>query len=210
MYPESLRFVNLLLEKHDDPFHLVDQVCRRLSCRMAFGTPAPGAAIATAAHNFMQNLSPGGQITNVLTFLRFLPKELNSDKVNEHIRVDVEDRVWIGCYNKALAAYNNGTLRDSYAKYYFEQREKTGLSEEEALHGIAMMATVSILTLIAPLQRWLVVMSEHPEWQAAVQNELDNVLQGRMADVTDSPQLPVLRASIIESVRFASPVPTGK
>lgn len=155
------------------------------------------------------NLSPGGQITNVLTFLRHLPDAMNADKQNEHTRVEVEDRVWIGSFNKAEAAFKNGTLRPSYARHYFEQREKLGLDEEEALNGIAMMATVSILTLIAPLQRWLIVMAEHPDWLAAVQNELDTVLQGRMADVADSPQLPILRATLLESVRYASPVPTG-
>lgn len=157
----------------------------------------------------MQNLSPGGQITNVLTFLRHLPAVLNSDKHNEAMRVDIEDRVWYGSFEKAKAAYENGTLRPSYAKYYFDHREKTGLTEHEALHGVAMMATVSILTLIAPLQRWLVVMAEHPEWQAAVQAELEETLQGRMADYYDSPKLPVLRATILESIRYASPVPTG-
>ncbi|KAK5957797.1 hypothetical protein OHC33_000986 [Knufia fluminis] len=209
MLPEATRFVHQLLEKHDDPFMLVDQLCGRLSSRMAFGTPAPRAAISRSAHNFMQNLSPGGQTTNVLTFLRHLPTFLNSDKHNEAMRVDIEDRVWYGCYDKAKAAYENGTLKPSYAKYYFDQREKTGLTEHEALHSIGMMATVSILTLIAPLQRWLVVMAEHPEWQVAVQKELDEALQGRMADYFDSPKLPVLRATILESMRYASPVPTG-
>ncbi|KAK5101976.1 hypothetical protein LTS08_004435 [Lithohypha guttulata] len=209
MLPEATRFAHQLLTKSDSPFMLVDQLCGRLSCRMAFGTPAPRAAISRSAHNFMQNLSPGGQITNVLTFLRHLPSWINSDKHNESMRVDIEDRVWYGSYDKAKAAYENGTLRASYAKYYFDQREKTGLSEHEALHGIAMMATVSILTLIAPLQRWIVVMAQHPEWQEAVQKELDEVLHGRMADYDDSPKLPTLRATILESVRWASPVPTG-
>lgn len=209
MLPESTRFAHQLLEKCDSPFMLVDQLCGRLSARMAFGTPAPRAAIARSAHNFMQNLSPGGQITNVLTFLRHLPEFLNSDKHNEAMRVDIEDRVWYGAYDKAKAAHENGTLNPSYAQWYFENEAKSGLTENEALHGIAMMATVSILTLIAPLQRWLVIMAKYPEWQKKVQEELDEQLQGRMADFTDSPKLPVLRATILESVRYASPVPTG-
>lgn len=209
MLPEATRFVNQLLNRSDTPFMLLDQLCGRLSCRMAFGTPAPRAGISRSAHNFMQNLSPGGQITNVLTFLRHLPAFINGDKHNEAMRVDIEDRVWYGSYDKAKAAYEQGNLPGSYARYYFEQQEKTGLNEHEALHGIAMMATVSILTLIAPLQRWILVMSNHPEWQKAVQKELDEQLQGRMADYTDSPKLPVLRATILESVRWASPVPTG-
>lgn len=177
---------------------------------MAFGTPAPGCAIARAAHNFMQNLSPGGQITNVLTFLRHLPSWINGNKHDEAMRVDIENRVWYGAWEKAKQAYANGTLPDSYAKYWFDNGEKkTGLNEEEALHGVAMMATVSILTIIAPLQRWLVIMADHPEWQKKVQNEIDTKLDGRMVDYMDSPKLPILRATILESIRWASPVPTG-
>ncbi|KAK4939715.1 hypothetical protein LTR66_014979 [Elasticomyces elasticus] len=209
MLPESLRFAVQLMDKVEEPFVLVDQVCGRLSCRMAFGTPAPRAAIARSAHNFMQNLSPGGRVANVLTFLRHLPTALNTEKQNEHMRVDIEDRVWYGSYKKAKAAYEAGTLPPSYAKYYLEQREKTGLSENEALHGIAMMATVSILTLIAPLQRWFVIMAQYPQWQRAVSQEIDEQLGGRPVDVNDGPKLPILRATILESIRYASPVPTG-
>lgn len=209
MLPETVRFTHQLLEKHDDPFMLVDQLCGRLSARMAFGTPAPRAGISRSAHNFMQNLSPGGRITNVMTFLRHLPTFLSTDKHDEAMRVDIEDRVWYGSFDKAKAAYENNTLRPSYAKYYFDQPAKSGLTEHEALHGIAMMATVSILTIIAPLQRWLAVMSHHPQWQKTVQAELDSVLGGRMADTQDSPKLPTLRATILESIRWASPVPTG-
>lgn len=177
---------------------------------MAFGTPAPGAAIARSAHNFMQNLSPGGQITNVLTFLRFLPGFINSNVHDEAMRVDIEDRVWVGAWEKAKQAYADGTLPESYAKYWLDNGEKkTGLNEEEALHGVAMMATVSILTIIAPLQRWLVIMADHPEWQKRVQDEMEQQLEGRMVDYADSPRLPVLRATILESLRWASPVPTG-
>ena len=115
MLPEATRFAHQLLVNADSPFMLVDQLCGRLSARMAFGTPAPRAAIARSAHNFMQNLSPGGQITNVLTFLRHLPEFLNADKHNESMRVDIEDRVWYGAYDKAKAAYE---------KYITMEREK--------------------------------------------------------------------------------------
>lgn len=211
MLPEAIRFVHKLAIKQDDPFVLVDRICSRLSARMAFGTPAPGPSIARSAHNFMQNLSPGGRISNVLTFLRFLPAAIHSEVHNENVRVDIEDRVWVGCYEKAKAAYENGTLKSSYAKFYFDNEAQLGLPEQEAMHGIAMMATVSILTIIAPLQRWLIIMGGHPQWQAAVQKELDAFFQaeGRMVDVTDSDKVPVLRATILESMRWASPVPTG-
>lgn len=211
MLPEAIRFSHRLLRNQDHPFTLVDQLCSRLSARMAFGTPAPGPAIARSAHNFMQNLSPGGRITNVLTFLRHLPSFMHDEVHNEIARVEIEDRVWVGCFEKARSAYKNGTLKPSYAKYYFDNEKQSGLSEMEAMHGVAMMATVSILTIIAPLQRWLIVMAAHPEWQIKVQAELDRhfAASGRMVDVSDATTMPVLNATILESMRWASPVPTG-
>lgn len=209
MLPEAVRFLNQLVNQSDEPFILLEQLCRRLSSRMAFGDTASGAAITRSAHNLMKNLSPGGRITNTLRFLKFMPIWLSPDKKNEAIRVEVEDRVWYGAFQCAKAAYQKGTLPDCYVKYYLEDQEKVGMSEADAIYGVGMMATVSVLTITAPIQKWLIAMSEHPQWQLAVQQELDEVLGGRLADVDDGPLLPKLRATIVESIRWVSPIPTG-
>lgn len=176
---------------------------------MAFGTPAPHSGMSRLAHHLMKNLSPGGRITNVMTFLRHLPTCLNPETHDEITRVEIEDRVWNSNVAKAKTAYKAGTLKPCYAKYYFDNAESTGLTEQEAVYGIAMMATVSVITISAPVQRWIVLMAEHPEWQDAVQKELREQMNGRMVEFTDSPKLPVLRATILESMRLASFIPTG-
>lgn len=157
----------------------------------------------------MENLSPGGRVTNVMQFLRFLPTSLNPETHNEIMRVEIEDRVWNSNVAKAKAAYKAGTLKPCYARYYFENVESTGLTEQEAVYGISMMATVSVITISAPVQRWLVLMAEQPQWQEAVQKELRDQMNGRMAESVDSPKLPILRATILESMRLASSIPTG-
>lgn len=207
--PEAIRYVNRLLDKADSQCALLEELCRRLSSRMAYGSTMPSAAIVYSMHNLMRNLSPGGRITNTLTFLKFLPTWMNPEKQHEAKRIEIENRVWVGAYKDAKAEYVKGTLPDCYVKYYLDQQLKSGLTESEAIDGIGMMATVSIITLVAPLQRWLVAMAENPEWQTRVQDELFEQLGTRFADVRDGHLLPKLRATIVESVRWASPIPSG-
>lgn len=49
----------------------------------------------------------------------------------------------------------------------------------------------------------------HPEWQIKAQKEIDEVCQGRMPQLSDGPQLPTLRATIKETMRWRPNVPTG-
>jgi cytochrome P450 len=49
----------------------------------------------------------------------------------------------------------------------------------------------------------------HPEWQDKVRKEYDEVIGDRVVEVTDAPNLPILRACIKECVRWRPPVPLG-
>jgi len=48
-----------------------------------------------------------------------------------------------------------------------------------------------------------------PEWQKKIQEEVDRVCGDRLPTLADSPQLPVLRACIKETMRWKPNVPTG-
>jgi cytochrome P450 len=49
----------------------------------------------------------------------------------------------------------------------------------------------------------------HPEWQRKIQKEIDEQCGGRMPELTDTPNLPTLRACIKETMRWRPNVPTG-
>lgn len=49
----------------------------------------------------------------------------------------------------------------------------------------------------------------HPEWQDKVRKEYDEVIGDRVVEVSDAPNLPILRACIKECVRWRPPVPLG-
>lgn len=210
MMPEIRKLMINLLNKTDAYDTLAERCCARITCELAFGTPEPHAEIVHNAHRLMRNLSPGGRITNVLTPLQFLPGWLSEEKTEEKKRKEYEARLWWGIFEQVQGQYSKGELKPCYASYYFGNEDKLGLSDLEATYGIGMMATVAILTITAPLNRFILALSLHSEWQEEAQRELDRVLQGRMFQLNDLPNLPILRAVVLESMRWTSPLPTGK
>lgn len=70
-----------------------------------------------------------------------------------------------------------------------------------------MMVLVGIFTVAGPLNWFLVSMIHHPEWLARCQKEIDEICNGRMPTLSDSQNLPVLRACIKKTVRGKPNVP---
>ena len=93
---------------------------------------------------------------------------------------------------------------------YLEGEKTGGLSGDyEASSALGMMALVAIFTVAGPLYYFLLAMIYHPQWQKACQDEIDEKCGGRMPELTDMPNLPVLRACIKETMRWRPNVPTG-
>ena len=104
-----------------------------------------------------------------------------------------------------------GQMRPCWTRSYLESEKKSNLSGDyEASSVIGMMALVGIFTVAGPLYYFLVSMVYHPEWQAEVQKEVDEVCEGRLPTLDDMPRLPILRACIKETMRWKPNVPTGK
>lgn len=102
-----------------------------------------------------------------------------------------------------------GEMRPCWTRQFLESK-KTGISGDyEASCVLGMMALVGIFTVCGPLSYFLVAMVHHREWQAAVQKEVDENCKGRLPVLEDTPNLPILRACIKETMRWRPNVPTG-
>jgi len=102
-----------------------------------------------------------------------------------------------------------GEMRPCWTRQFLESK-KTGISGDyEASCVLGMMALVGIFTVCGPLSYFLVAMVHHQEWQAAVQKEVDEQCKGRLPILEDTPNLPILRACIKETMRWKPNVPTG-
>jgi len=153
-------------------------------------------------------MSPAGPITNLLTPLWHVPG--NPWKRAERIRHDTQQAWWMERLVNTRAKMTNGTQRPCFTKTYIDSEKITNLSGDyEASSVIGMMALVGIFTVAGPLNYWLMAMVLHPEWQTKVQKEIDEACKGAMPQLPDSPNLPILRATIKETMRWRPNVPTG-
>ena len=109
----------------------------------------------------------------------------------------------------------DGFAATSYARTYFERKQEAGgrdfgFNDHEAAYAVGMLCTVAIFTIGGPLYCFFLATVLHPEWQAKIRAEVDSVIgDKRLVELTDSPQLPTLRAVIKECLRWRPPVPLG-
>jgi cytochrome P450 len=73
-----------------------------------------------------------------------------------------------------------------------------------------MLSLVGVLTIGGPLQYFLMAMVHHPRGLSKCQEEIDRVCKGRMPTLENSPELPVLRACVKETMRWRPNVPFGE
>jgi len=187
--------------------------CARTIASVAWGDPAHGTKLLTMVPYLLKTVSPAGPIINKLTFLQNLPESISpfkQEETKQFARVrdafyealqDVKDRI---------AA---GTAEDSWSKLWLdgENKEKANISLNwhEAAHAIGSSSFVAIATIGGPLHCFFTAMCHYPSWQTRVQEEIDRVCGDRLPTVEDMPQLPMLRATVKEILRWRQPTPLG-
>ncbi|OCT50828.1 cytochrome P450 [Cladophialophora carrionii] len=217
---EAKRFLFQLLKDPLDHFAQTDRYCGRISARLSYGSPKSAAAHCKNAAEFIPQISPSasGPITNIFPFLGALPEWINTAKIAPRQRREREERLWTGLMRQVREEMENGTATVSYARSYFERRDAAakddgrsfGFDEHEAAYAVGMLCTVAIFTIGGPLYCFFLAMVLHPEWQEKCRAEIDAVVgRDRIVELSDSPNLPLLRACIKECIRWRPPVPLG-
>ncbi|KAK5309699.1 hypothetical protein LTR70_010067 [Exophiala xenobiotica] len=212
---EVKRFVYKLLQDPTDHFALTDRYCGRVAARMGYGSPASAAAHCKNAGEFIPQISPSGPITNLLPLLGKIPEFMNPSIRAVRQRREKEEKLWKGLLDQVKREMAMGTAAPvSYARTYFERKTIEGqpwnFDDHEAAYAIGMLVTVAIFTIGGPLYAFLLTMVLHPEWQEKVREEITRVVgTDRVIEVTDSPNLVLLRAVIRETLRWRPPVPLG-
>lgn len=217
---EAKRFLYKLLQDPRDHYGQTDRYCGRISSRLCYGNPNSAAAHCKNAAEFIPQISPSasGPITNIFPFLGGLPEWINSAKAPCRQRREREERLWTGLMDQVRNEMNAGSASISYARSYFERKDAAsnnegksfGFDEHEAAYAVGMLCTVAIFTVGGPLYCFFLAMVLHPEWQEKCRAEIDAVVgSDRIVELTDSPELPILRACIKECLRWRPPVPLG-
>ena len=218
---EAKRFLFNLLQDPLDHYGQTDRFCGRISARLCYGSPNSAAAHCKNAAEFIPQISPSasGPITNIFPFLGRLPEWINTTKISCRQRREREERLWTGLMGQVRKEMEAGTAGVSYARMYFERKaaaaasgeaKSFGFDDHEAAYAVGMLCTVAIFTIGGPLYCFFLAMVLHPEWQDKVRAEVDSVIgDGRLVELSDSPDLPILRACIKECLRWRPPVPLG-
>lgn len=222
--PEAIRFLHQLLNNPTDHFNQSDLFTARVSSRLCYGSPSEALRHSRNAHEFIAQISPtaSGPIMNILPFLVHLPEWLNPSNRWVRERREREKELWTSELARVQSQIASGTVTSpSYARTYFERQAMTskstgntptgfGFPESEAAYAIGMLCTMAVFTIAGPLYTFFLVMTLHPEWQQKVFEELESVTgNSRVVELSDSPNLPVLRACIKECLRWKPPVPLG-
>ncbi|KAF2774451.1 cytochrome P450 [Teratosphaeria nubilosa] len=212
LYHEAKRWNMRLLTDPDNFAFYLEDMAAKVSCQLTWDNPDLSEYCCKSAWGLLTQMSPAGPITNVITPLWDLPFAINPWKIAERKRHDEQQAWWMDRLLTTRKLVEKGQARPSFTRTYLEG-DKTGggrlSGDYEASSAIGMMALVAIFTVAGPLHYFLLAMIVHPEWQKRVQEEIDEQCCGRMPELTDMPNLPVLRACIKETMRWRPNVPTG-
>lgn len=213
MYFESKRWLARLIQNPDDFQHSLEDMCSKVMCQLTWDDPSLSEYCTKSAWGLLTQMSPAGPITNVITPLWHLPWHLNPWKRAERKRHDEQQQWWMERFVTVREKMAKGQMRPCWTRQYLERTansKKSSLSgDHEASCVLGMLALVGIFTVVGPLSYYLITMVHYPEWQAAVQKEVDEKCQGRLPTLEDTPNLPILRACIKETMRWKPNVPTG-
>ncbi|KAI3320401.1 cytochrome P450 [Xylariaceae sp. AK1471] len=211
MYHEAKRWLMRLIENPDNFQFALEDMASKVMCQLTWDDPSLSEYCTKSAWELLTQMSPAGPITNVFTPLWHLPEMINPWKRAERKRHDEQQDWWMRRLFCTRQKMMKGLQRPCFMRQYLEKGHKrSNLSGDyEASCVIGMIALVGIFTAAGPLSYWLVSMVHHPQWQAAVQKEIDEACEGRMPTLEDAPKLPMLRACIKETMRWRPTVPTG-
>ncbi|KAI0405631.1 cytochrome P450 [Xylaria palmicola] len=211
MYHEAKRWLARLIENPDNFQSSLEDMASKVMCQLTWDDPSLSEYCTKSAWGLLTQMSPAGPITNVITPLWHLPEAINPWKRAERKRHDEQQDWWMARLIQTREKMALGKQRHCFARQYLERGHKRSniSGDYEASCVIGMIALVGVFTVAGPLSYWLVSMVHHPQWQAIVQKEIDEVCQGRMPTLEDAPRLPTLRACIKETMRWKPNVPTG-
>lgn len=183
----------------------------KVMCQLTWDDPSISEYCTKSAWGLLTQMSPAGPITNVLTPLWNLPLVMNPWKKAEIKRHDEQKGWWMERLLTVREKMALGQQRACWTRQYLESTAKTGKlsGDYEASCVLGMLALVGIFTVAGPLSYFLIAMVHHPHWQAAAQREIDEACEGRLPTLDDTPNLPILRACIKETMRWRPNVPTG-
>ena len=160
-------------------------------------------------HRVEKVASPGANLCDPFPVLWKLPSWIYPFKRQLAGYFEIADKYYRGLQDDIAAQMRSGTAVDCWQKRYLENKGEFGMNDQQASWAVGTMLAAGMPTTAAALLSFLQAMVHHPEWQAKMQREVDDVVGGdRLPDYSDMPRLPTIRAVLKETLRWR-PVTAG-
>ncbi|XP_066995609.2 cytochrome P450 306a1 [Anabrus simplex] len=146
---------------------------------------------------------------NFLPFLRFLPKY---QRTMEYLLSGKEKSHQLYA---SMIAEHNSEADDVIGAFLSEMKRRNDIGDEgfytvpQFHHLLADLFGAGLDTTLTTLRWFILFMAQHPNVQARIHEELDEVLGKRWPTLNDAPVLSYTQAAISETQRIRSVVPVG-
>nr|AZR39406.1 cytochrome P450 [Agasicles hygrophila] len=154
---------------------------------------------------------------NFFPFLRFIPKYkkiisfIKDGQKNTH----KEYRKIIEEQTALMDKLNTNSSPDNIIQAYVAEKKKKKpqiaeiYSDKQLCYLLADLFGAGLDTTAVTLRWFLVYLAKYPAIQQEIRNELNEVLEGRKPSIEDLALLPLMEASIWETMRIRPVIPTG-
>ncbi|KAI6841238.1 cytochrome P450 [Hortaea werneckii] len=186
--------------------------CARTIASIAWGDAEHGKKLLTIVPDLLKAVSPAGPIINKLTFLQHLPHAISPFKQAESRRKQEMTDAFYEALNDVKDRVNKGTAEECWSMLWLNQEkgiEATKCDFHEAAYAIGSSSFVAIATIGGPLHGFFLAIAHRPEWLGELQEEVDRVCGDRLPAIEDIPNLPKLRATVKEVLRWRQSTPLG-
>ncbi|CAK1364528.1 O-methylsterigmatocystin oxidoreductase [Cercospora beticola] len=184
--------------------------CARTIAGVAWADPQHGSKLLKIIPVILKAVSPAGPVINKLTFLANLPESVSPWKKAESERRQEMTDAFVEALKDVERRTNEGNCEDCWSKLWTTKEKGTEhLDDYEAAHAIGSSSFVAIATVGGPLHAFFTAMCHYPSWQGKVVEEIDRVCGNRPPEMSDMPNLPRLRATVKEIVRWRQATPLG-
>lgn len=209
-YLELGQYLSELLERPQDYESIMENYTGRIISRLSFGAPEHYDDIKRYSHGLLKAISPAAYVTNIIPQLKHLPVFMSPWKWIEARRHAKERVFFMRMHAQVTDGMKAGTAGPSYMRQVLESKAKLEISDMEAAYIVGMIGLAGVLTTSSALMTYILAMTLYPQWQKRLQEEVDMICGDRMPELADSPKMPVLRAVVMELLRWRPITPSSK
>ncbi|KAG6839627.1 hypothetical protein C0991_000816 [Blastosporella zonata] len=168
-------------------------------------------AINDFVERLVRSALPGAHFVEYFTWMRYLPSGIAKWKKTALESYKRDSAMFEGLYEDVKRKMSEGYERPSFCASVIKGTDKYGLTNRESAWLAATMFAAGAETTSAVMAWFVIAMAAYPEVQQRAQAELDAVVgQSRMPTFSDLPNLPYIRATVKEVLRWHPVDPVGQ